>query len=118
MSTSLERRAKLIRSRALRRRWEYRQRDTSHGVWFRVGRVLADAAELWAISEDEAERLMAEGFFPDPVGRELEPPKRLLRVSRARLDLIAGRRLIPASLGPEFLAARSVALVCFTSEDR
>jgi hypothetical protein len=116
MRPSLERRAKAIRSRSVRRGWEYRQRDTSHGVWFRVGRALADAVELWIISDDDADRLIEEGFVPDPAGRELEPPKNLLRVPRARLAQIKERRAIPVNLGPAFLGARDLVMIPFEED--
>lgn len=109
---ALERRARLARSRALVRRWEYRQRDHAKGVWFRLARLLAGAREVWAISEEQAERLRNQGFRPESVGEELWPPKAIFVVSADRLE--EGRAL-PVRIGPEFLAARNIALVPFDS---
>ena len=55
----LQERARRARERALIRAWEYRQRNHSHGVWFRLRRVLVDAGQLWVIDEREADRLEA-----------------------------------------------------------
>ena len=111
--STLERRVRLVRARARVRRWEYRQRHGAHGVWFRLRRFLAFSAEAWVLPDPEVRTLLAEGYEPDPVGRELEPPKILLRVSRDRLERLQGLRSIPVSLGPELLAAPAVVTVGF-----
>lgn len=106
-------RAQAVRTRAAIRLWQYRQRDLAAGVWFRLRRVLADAKGAYAISEDDARRLVAEGYAPEPCGAELAPEKTIIFVDGPRLAALASRRPIPVALGPEFLAARAVALVPF-----
>jgi hypothetical protein len=114
--TALERmqaRARLVRTRSAIRHWEYRQRHLAAGVWFRLRRVLADASAAYAIAEEDAYRLRAEGYVSEACGAEIEPPKLLLFVDARRLDAIGSRRHIPVGLGPDFLAAPAVALVPF-----
>jgi hypothetical protein len=83
------------------------------GVWFRLRRVLAEAAAAYAIDSDDAARLLDEGFAPEPVGAELQPEKRLLFISEERLQAIPGRHEIPLRLGRELMAERNIALVRF-----
>ncbi len=83
--TALEERVRAVRARAEVRRWEYRQRNTSHGVWHRVRRFLTFAAEVWVVSDEATANLVAEGYAPDPAGPELEPVTTLLCVPRAAL---------------------------------
>ena len=79
MSESLARRARQVRSRVAVRAWEYRQRNLSKGVWFRLRRVLAEAKEAWAIGPESFDALVAEGYPREAVGDELAPapPDRL-----------------------------------------
>lgn len=70
---TLQERARRASERAAIRSWEYRQRDHSHGVWYRLRRVLVDAESLWVIDEGEADRREAGGREAHPVGRELSP---------------------------------------------
>ena len=109
----LERRSRRIRSVADVRRWEYRQRHLSKGVWFRVRRVLAGARACWAIPADEAERLTAEGWQPELPGRELEPPRRLFFLPTERVEGIPGRRPLRVGLTAELLAAPAVVMTRF-----
>ena len=111
MNGSLHERARRLHERAVIRSWEYRQRNHSTGVWYRLRRVLVDAAEAWAISEGAADGLERAGRTPLPVGRELDPPKRLFFVTPDELATISGCRCIPVRLCPELLQARDVALV-------
>ena len=113
MTMDLERRIKEVRSRAAIRAWEYRQRRHAKGVWFRLRRVLTAAAAAYIVSEEDADRLLEEGFTAEPVGRELAPPKKLIFVTPERLEKIAKRRQIAVGLGSELLGARSIALVGF-----
>jgi hypothetical protein len=69
------------------------------------------------VSPEEADKLVAEGFEPDPVGAELAPPKRLLVVPRQRADTLASGRTVQVRLGVELLQARDIVLVPFTSLD-
>ncbi len=115
MSSFLERRLRQLRSRALIRAWAFRQRDRSHGVWFRLRRVLADAREAWEIPEIEAQALIAEGNPAAPVGAELEPPRLIVFASRARVERIAGARELPVGLGADLLEAQALALTPFDS---
>ena len=70
----LERRLRELRSRVLVRSWDYRQRRHARGVWFRLRRAFAGAAEAYAISREAAQELIAEGHRLEPVGGELELP--------------------------------------------
>ncbi|HEV8309662.1 MAG TPA: hypothetical protein VGW35_18520 [Methylomirabilota bacterium] len=113
MSDDLERRVRQVRSRVAVRAWEYRQRHHAKGVWMRLRRILADAAAAYVIPESEAERLVAEGFPPEPVGRELEPAKVILFLPAERVARLAGAREIPVRLEVELLEAPALALVRF-----
>jgi hypothetical protein len=108
-------RAREVRARAAVRRWSYRQRDHAGGVWFRLRRVLADAKAAYTISDEDARRLVAEGYRPEACGSEITPEKMILFVDEARLSAVASRRAIPIGLGPDFLTASAVALVAFAS---
>ena len=110
MRESLHRRVQRVRSRALVRAWEYRQRKHSKGVWFRLRRVLADAESAFAIPCSEVEQLEAEGYNREPVGAEIEPQKVILFVPAARLEQIPERRRLRVALDAEFLASPCVAL--------
>jgi hypothetical protein len=109
-------RARGARTRAEIRAWNYRQRHLAAGVWFRVRRALARARAAYAITDEDARQLIAEGFEREASGQELAPVKTLLFVDDARLAQVAGRRAIPVGLGPEFFAASSIALVSFGPE--
>ena len=108
----LRERAQAVRTRAAVRHWRYRQRDLAAGVWFRLRRVLADARVACVISEDAARRLVSEGYTPQACGLQMTPEKTILFVDEQRLADLETRR-IPVGLGPEFLAARAVALIPF-----
>ena len=82
-------------------------------MWFRLRRVLADAATACAISEQDARLLIAEGYRADASGAGIAPEKTIVFVDERRLSGIEGRRPIPVGLGPEFLAARWIALIPF-----
>jgi hypothetical protein len=112
-SEILERRARQVRSRLALRAWDYRQRHLARGVWFRLRRLLADAAAAYAIPEAEARRLLAEGFASEAVGAQLEPPKLMIFVPPARIHEIKGARELPLRLARELLEARQIALVRF-----
>jgi hypothetical protein len=102
-----------VRTRAVIRRWHHRQRNLASGVWFRLRRSLASARAAYVIPDDEARGLIDDGYAVEPCGRELAPEKTLVFVDERRLSAIAARREIAVNLGPEFLAARSIALVPF-----
>jgi hypothetical protein len=106
-------RARRARSRATVRRWEYRQRNLTKGVWYRLRRILAEAREAFVIPDSEATALVAEGYREEPVGTEFEPPKRILFVPEDRLSRIAGRRPLAIRLDASLLEARAIALVRF-----
>ncbi|MGH2400551.1 MAG: hypothetical protein ACRDF6_11985 [bacterium] len=117
-STSLDRmraRARAARTRAQIRSWSYRQRNLAAGVWFRLRRVLADARAAYHISDEDARRLVAEGYRPEACGGEVAPEKTILFVDERRLSKVETRRSIPVSLGQDFMAARSIALIRFDS---
>lgn len=111
--TAMESRARAVRARAAVQHWQYRQRNLAAGVWFRLRRVLSDAREAYAISEDDARRLIAEGHNPEACGLEVSPSKTILFVDEQRVAALESRRAIPVSLGAPFLAARAIALVAF-----
>jgi hypothetical protein len=108
-----ERRLRELRSRVLVRAWDHRQRRHARGVWFRLRRVLAFASEAYALSPDEAVRLIAEGHQPEPVGRELEPSRVILFVPAERVASIASARRLAVRLSAEMLSAECLALVPF-----
>ena len=114
MSTPLEKRAMEVRSRAALRAWEYRQRNHARGVWYRFRRVLTDAESAYAVTEEEANRLLARGMRAEPVGEEFEPPRTLIFVSPEELEGIAWQKEVPLTLGPELLATRRLILVRFS----
>jgi hypothetical protein len=113
LTTVQERRLRDLRSRVLVRAFDHRQRRHARGVWFRLRRVLAFAREAYALPRDEAERLMAEGHRPDPVGRELEPPRIVLFVPAERVARIASARPLAVRLTADLLSAECLALVPF-----
>lgn len=113
MSDVLQSRLREHRARLAVRAWEYRQRHHANGVWFRLRRALADAAELFVIDDSDARRLVAAGHPVHPAGSAIEPPKIMLVVSREALADIPSARAIRVGLNAEFLGARSVVLVPF-----
>jgi hypothetical protein len=116
VTAAQERRLRELRSRVLVRAWDHRQRRHARGVWFRLRRVLAFASEAYALPRDEAERLIAEGYRPEPVGQELEPPRVILLVPRERVAGIATARPLAVRLSAEMLTAECLALVPFEVE--
>ena len=119
-SRALERmraRARAVRTRAEIRAWRYRQRNLAAGVWFRLRRVLADAKAAYVISDEDASRLLAEGYEEVACGRECAPAKAILFVDDRRLDRAESRCPIRVDLGPAFLAASAIALVKFDTTD-
>ena len=111
--TPLEARARRARGRRALQAWEYRQRDHAKGVWPRLRRLLADAERAFEIPVETALGLVAAGVVPEAAGEALQPPKRILFVEAGDVASLAGAREIPVGLGPDFLAARAVALVRF-----
>lgn len=113
MREAIERRLRRHQSRFAIRAWEYRQRNYARGVWFRLRRVLADAARAYVLTEEAAQALLAEGYRSEPVGAELEPAKIIIFAPAERIACVAAAREIPVSLQAEMLEARCVALVRF-----
>lgn len=113
MSGILEERLRRMKQRLAVRAWEYRQRNLAKGVWYRLRRVLVDAERAYALTEDDAAELLARGYSPSPVGRELSPEKRIFVVPQAEVDTLPKARRIEVRLGPDLLGARCVALVRF-----
>lgn len=114
---ALHARANAIRSRALIRRWEMRQLGRAGGVWFRLGRLLAYSRSAWALSESDAETLIAAGHSPHPVGLELEPPRRLFVITEEQLAPLASAHEVPLRASAELLGCRDLALVPFAGLD-
>jgi len=113
-----ERRIRDRRSRLLLRAFDYRQRHLARGVWFRLRRVLTFSSQAFALSAAEAERLLAEGWPADPVGRELGPPRHVVLVSAERAARVSSARPLDVRLGAELLSAEALALVPFDSAPR
>lgn len=113
MTAAAERRLRELRSRVLVRSWDYRQRRHARGVWFRLRRILADAREAHVIPREEARALIAEGYRPEPVGQELDPPRLILFVPEERTARIPGARSVAVRLGAELLAAECLVLTAF-----
>lgn len=113
MTGGLERRLRQVRSRVAVRAWAYRQRHHAKGMWMRLRRVLADAGSAYVIAGTEAERLVAEGLRPEPVGLELQPPKIILFMPAERASRIPGAREIALRLEAPLLEAPALALVPF-----
>jgi hypothetical protein len=103
-------RVRRIRERAVIRAWEYRQRNHASGVWFRLRRVLVDASRAFIIADADADRLEQQGAYPLPVGRELDPAKRLFFVTPEQLEALAACE-VPVRLTAEFLRATAIALL-------
>jgi len=117
MRPALERRIREQRARVLTRSYDYRQRHHARGVWFRLRGVLADASAAYVVTEDEAQRLVAEGWRVEPVGRELEPPRVIIRAEASRAAQIASAQQVPVRLGGDVLAARWLVIVPFETTD-
>ncbi len=117
-SGRLHERARQVRQRALVRAWDYRQRNLSGGVWFRLRRVLANAREALVIDEEDAHRLIARNHSPLEVGRHLHPEKLIFELSEAEAAQLASAKSIPLRLGPELLTARYLVLHPFDASPR
>lgn len=115
MTALQQRRLREFRSRVVVRAFEYRQRRHAHGVWYRLRRLLAAAGEAYALARADAEGLIAEGYEPQPVGRELEPSRTILVVPVERVRRLASVRPLAVRLSAELLSAESLVLVPFRS---
>jgi hypothetical protein len=109
-------RVKRQKQRIAVRRWEYRQRNTSKGVWLRLRLALAQSERLFAVSEEAMAALVADGFQPLAVGFELHPKKQLVVVPLARALHIDGARELPVRLSADVLGAVNLVLVPFVAE--
>ena len=112
-SVILERRLREMQARAQVRRWEYRQRHHSKGVWYRLRRVLAQAERVFVVSAEDARQLISEGFGPALVGDELHLNKTILVVPAERVDQLTSREETPVRLSVPLLEARQIVLVPF-----
>lgn len=104
-------RVRAARAADLARRFDYRQRNHARGAWFRLRRLLSEAATVWQISTEDAERLRALGVSPEPVGFELEPSISIHLVSEDQLRGLRSREPLAVRLSAELLRARCLALV-------
>jgi hypothetical protein len=109
----LERRLREMQARARIRSWEYRQRNRSKGVWYRLRRVLARAERVFVVSPEDARQLMLEGFVSESVGAELHPNKTIVFVPAERAERLTSARETPVRLSATLLEARHLALVPF-----
>jgi hypothetical protein len=117
MTPALERRLRAHRARVLIRSFDYRQRHHAGGVWFRLRRVLADASAVYAVSEQDAQRLLAEGRRIAPVGSELQPPKLILLAPASRVAELASAQPVPVRLGAPLLAASRLVIIPFQTDE-
>ena len=117
MTPALERRLRAHRARVLIRSFEYRQRHHARGVWFRLRRVLADASAVYAVSEQDAQQLLAEGHRIEPVGSELQPPKLILRAPASRVAQLVSAQPVPVRLGAPLLAASHLVITPFETDE-
>lgn len=113
MTDVLLKRMRDFRARIAVKRWDYRQRNLARGVWPRLVRLLAEASEGWAISERDADALLAEGYRVEPTGQVLEPEKRIFFVPQSRVRAMEDRKELLLRLGTPLLTARSIALIRF-----
>jgi len=109
----LHARLRKLKGRLATRTWEYRQRNCAKGVWPKLCRVLADAAQAYEISEAELTELLAEGHAVEAAGEALHPPKTIIFVSPARAAALQSRSEIPLHLTAPLLRAERLALVRF-----
>jgi hypothetical protein len=116
MTSTSERRLRQLRSRLLVRAWDYRQRRHARGVWFRLRRILADASDAYAVSAEDARLLVAEGHHPEPVGKELAPPRLILFAGGERVRRLTSARPLAVRLSAELLAADCLVLLRFPQE--
>ena len=110
MTAAQRERVRRMQERAVIRSWEYRQRHHARGAWFRLRRVLVDAARAFVISVPDADQLEQLGVCPLPVGRELAPEKRIYFVTSEQLERL-GAREIAVRLTNDFLQAEAIALL-------
>jgi hypothetical protein len=113
MTDAMRARAAKFAARVAARKWEYRQRDLAHGVWFRLRRVLALAETVREVSDDVMDGLVAAGAPLEPVGGELEPPKRIVVVPHALASSLEAR-VLAVRLSAELLGAKNLVLTPFT----
>jgi hypothetical protein len=102
-----------IRARGRIRRWEYRQRNLAHGAWLRFRTALALAERAFRISPELHAALAADGAKIDDRGAGLEPPRRIVWISRAQAAELPGESALLLRLDAEMLAAEDLALVAF-----
>lgn len=112
-SERLAARLRAMRSRAAIRRWEGRQRDHARGSWDRLARCLALMRSAWAISDEDAAKLLAGGRAPDPAGLAFEPPRRLFVVTEAELAKLTSARPVALQASAELLGTPNLALIRF-----
>jgi hypothetical protein len=108
-----EHRLREVRARAAIRNHEIRQIPHAGGVWFRLRRLLTGAERVLLISPECAAELLAEGFAPEAVGGELEPPKTIVAVPESRARRVEGAREVRPALSAEVLSAPAIAIVRF-----
>ena len=112
----LHARIKAARAADAIRRFEYRQRNLSRGVWFRLRRLLSRAATAWQIGDEDARRLLDEGIRPQAVGLEIEPPIQILVVPEEIIQTLPTRQPLTVRLSAELLTTRHLALVLWPQE--
>jgi hypothetical protein len=104
-----------IRVRGRIRRWEYRQRNLAHGAWLRFRTALAQAARAFRISSELYAAPAADRARVDDRGTGLEPPRRIVWISRAQAASLQEAVELALYLDAEMLATQALALVAFNS---
>lgn len=106
-------RIRKMKQRLVVRAWEYRQRNTSKGVWDRLRAVLALTERAFALDEPDVATLMAAGHVPHVVGAQLAPARAHFVLTSDEASMLTRKREIPVRLDLAFLAEPRVALVRF-----
>jgi hypothetical protein len=117
-SDRLHARARAVRSRALVRAFEYRQRDLAGGVWVRLRLALSRIERAYVIDDEDASALAADGIVPLSAGLEIEPPLRIFVVSGARARALRSGAPIPLHMDTRLLRAGAIAVVEFEATPR
>jgi hypothetical protein len=112
-SDRLHQHLRRMRSRAAIRKWEARQVDHAHGVWFRLELLLARTRRAFVISAEEATTLRAAGFEAHSIGAELEPPKALFVIPEETLPASVETHEVALQDTQQILLARALILIPF-----
>ncbi len=113
----LRKRVSRIKSRSRIVRWENRQRKHSKGSWYRLQRLLADAAEMYIIDDETAAIIKKKGFSAHPAGKLFHPELNIFIIPEDQIpDLPEAEKRFPR-LTAEMLQERNFILVPFELDD-